>query len=191
MRRRFVSGLACVTVVALGACGAAKTTAGRSSTPFSTYSPEPGATPGSLGTATLSGAVEGQVRAALQVETSCIPGGYPASTDVRGATWEHTSQQGTPSVVTHWITVDWTTAEVGKTVALTPDHSADPPRVGVQYTDAGSIERQWVSTSGSLTILAGGTSGHVNATLSPDEGIGPGVHDPGSGTVVVQAAWTC
>jgi len=158
----------------------------------STYVPEPATAHGSLGDATLSGAVKLRVRAQLEMETLCIPAGQTAPTDARLAIWEYTTEQGKPSAITHWITVGWTTTDVGKTVTLAPDASSDPPRVGVQLADAGASDQQWVSTSGELTILPNGSGGHLKAILSPDHGAGAGVRfSPGNGLVSIDATWKC
>ena len=182
--RTLAVGLACTSVAALGACGAGITPEVIPPTPPSThYVPEVDVTPGSIGTAILSGVVVGMVRAELQAETGCIPIGNAAGSAARQAIWEYTSQQGSSSSTTHWVTIDWTRADVGRTVSLSPKSS----EVGVQFADAGRIEHDWASTSGTLTILASGTRGHVSATLSPDDR----THNPGKGTVFVQADWTC
>ena len=95
-------------------------------------------------------------------------------------------------MTTYWITVTWTTAEVGKTVALALHQPPDLPIVGVQLTVVGNSEQQWVSTSGQLTILPEGSGGHLKATLSPDHGPGAG-NDfvPGHGLVYMAATWKC
>jgi len=126
------------------------------------------------------------------METLCIPAGQTAPTDARLAIWEYTTEQGKPSAITHWITVGWTTTDVGKTVTLAPDASSDPPTVGVQLADAGASDQQWVSTSGELTILPNGSGGHLKAILSPDHGAGAGVRfSPGNGLVSIDATWKC
>jgi len=151
--------LMCTTVSLAAGCSAAKPVTRESSTTSGRYYPMAGTAPHSLGMATLSGSIEGRVRASLGAEASCILAGQVTPTRARQAIWEQTSRQLTTSAVTHWITVSWTTADFGETVALSPDPSADPPRVGVQLSNAGASDQQWVSTSGQLSILPNGSGG--------------------------------
>ncbi len=101
----------------------------------------------------------------LEGETSCVPVHQPPSDPTRSVQWSETSSPGTSSLVTHWVSVNWTTSEVGKAVRLTRDAVADPPRVGVKFTNAGNEQYDWVSERGTLTIRTDGTGGHVTATL--------------------------
>jgi len=110
---------------------------------------------------------------------------------MRSATWSGSFDPGQPSVESDYVFVNWTSADIGKTVALSPDTTSDPPRLGVGFTATGSQQFDWVSTAGTLTVLRSGTAGHLDATLSPDKGIGPGEHFPGTGVISIQASWTC
>ena len=195
-------GIILCLVLVLSGCGGGKTQVAASTSnssgavishvcPVTSRIVTPGTKPGSCGRATLTGAVSKEVNAPLEMETSCVLLGEPRSTDTRSATWSTTVSPPTASVQTDWVVVNWTTADVGKMVTLTPDRISDPPRVGVQFSISGNEEYQWVSTGGTLTISPSGTGGSLNASLSPDHGVGHGMPFPGTGIVSMQAEWTC
>jgi hypothetical protein len=143
------------------------------------------------GTAYLTRAVTGEVSGPIRPEHDASCPARPIRQRPGQRHGAKSLASGTSTTDTHWVIVNWTTDDAGKTVALTPDTGADPPRTGAQVTTAGAQESQWVSTSGTLTGLPNGTGGHLTATLMPDHGIGPGPHFPGTGTVSMRATWTC
>lgn len=145
----------------------------------------PGATPGSCGQATLTGSISKRVNAPLEKEVACVPFGQPNRTAPRSATWAGSFSPATPAVESDSVVINWTTANIGKAVSLTPD-----PQRGVLFTISnfqGVGEQQWISSSGTLTVAPSGAAGRLTATLSPDSADGY----PGTGVISMTAQWTC